>query len=333
MAKKKQKEQKERQSLTEMQKSLEAVSDPSLKATLTRVMDRLKESRVENEAEEFKKEILKRPPKEKQLILSFLPHQMAKTSIFFPMSDRELKEERRKIARIEQETGWGKVVIEGIKLAIFEEDIFLALIKIAKDKVKKIGEDYLLQTNMGEIIHLLYGRQGYTKKSVERIEKTLQHFQLVRFELTTFDWKKKGKERLKTRTTRSIGNMVASYKYNKKAKDLTIKFNGEFFAYFLSSMLTHINFTLRRQLKKDGSKALLRFLATHNNPDSMHILTVLNAINFNVNQPMYRLRSRLKEFIRELKKQKILGSKTRLDKRDIVHFDIIPFGTREALPD
>lgn len=331
MAKRKTKKNKAKQTLAEMQKSLETVSDPALKATLAQVMKRLKESRVENEAEEFKKEILKTPAKGKQLILSFLPHQMAKTSIFFPMSDRELKEERRRISRIEQETNWGKIVIEGIKLAIFEEDIFLALIKIAKNKVKKIGENYLLETNMGEIIHLLYGREGYTKKSVERIEKALQHFQLVRFELTTFDWKKKGKERLKTRTTRSIGNIIASYKYDAKTKRLTIKFNGEFFAYFLSSMLTYINFSLRRQLKKDGSKALLRFLATHNNPNKMHILTVLKAINYNINQPMYALRRKLKQFIAELKKKGVLGTKTKVYKDDSVFFDVL--STKKALPD
>lgn len=318
------------QHMDEMQKSIEMVTDPGLKKTLTRVMERLKEAPVEKDVEEFKKEVLKAPLKEEQKIFAFLPHQMAKTSIFFPMSDRELKEENRKIARLEQETPWGKVVIEGIKLAIFEEDIFLALIKIAKDKIVETGGRYILQINMKEIVNMLYGSSGYTRKSFERIENTLQHFQLVRFELTTYDWKKKGKERLKTRVTRSIGNIVESYKYDEKTKELEIYFNPQFFAYFLESMLTNINFSLRRMLKKDGSKALLRFLSTHRNPGHMHILTVLTAINYNINQPTYELRRKFKQFVAELKKNGILGDKTRLSKDDVVNFDILPH--RKELP-
>lgn len=323
MEENKQKETETKQYVEDMQKSLETVTDPGLKQTLTRVMERLKEAPVERDVEEFKKEVLKAPLKEEQKIFAFLPHQMAKTSIFFPMSDRELGEERRKIARLEHETPWGKVVIEGIKLAIFEEDIFLALIKIAKDKIIESGGRYLLQINMKDVVNLLYGSSGYTQKSFERVENALQHFQLVRFELTTYDWKKKGKERLKTRVTRSIGNIVESYKYDEKTKELEIYFNPQFFAYFLESMLTNINFSLRRRLKKDGSKALFRFLSTHRNPGHMHILTVLNAINYNTSQPMYELRRKFKQFVAELKKNGVLGGKTRLSKNDTVSFDIL----------
>jgi len=308
----------------ETEESMDLIKDPELKKTLNGLMDAFKASGPNKEAEEFKKGIIKAPIPPEQKILAFLPHQLAKTSIFYPMSDRELKEENRKITRLEQETGWGNVVIEGIKLAIFEEDIFLALMKISKDKIKKVEGEYVLDINMKNIVNLLYGSAGYTKQSFARIENTLQHFQLVRFELTTFDWKKKGKERLKTRTTRSIGNIVQSYKYDERTKDIIIKFNPEFMAYFLESMLTNINFSVRRSLKKDGSKALLRFLAAHNQPSKMHILTVLKAINFNTDQPMFRLRSRLKEFIQELRKHKVLGPKTKLDKDDIVFFDVFP---------
>lgn len=317
--------------IAEMQKNIETITDPALKATFKRVMDCLKDTRIEKDVEEFQKEATNAPAKEEQRVLAFLPHQLAKTSIFFPMSDKELNEENRRISRIEQETGWGKVVVEGIKLAIFEEDIFLALIKIAKDKTKKIGEDYLLETNINDIVNLLYGREGYNQKSIERIERALQHFQLVRFELTTFDWKKKGKERLKTRVTRSIGGIVISYKYIEQTKNLIIKFNSEFFSYFLESMLTNINFTIRRQLRKDGAKALLRFLSAHTDPSRMHIMTVLNAINFNTNQPMFKLRQLFKSYIAELKKHGVLGKKTKLGADDTVFFDILP--PKKALPD
>jgi hypothetical protein len=308
----------------QMKTSLESVTDPELKKILTNVIHNIGQSPAQNEVNELKKQILKAPIKDDQKIMAFLPHQMAKTSIFFPMSDSELKEENRKINRIEQETGWGKIAIEGIKLAIFEEDIFLALLKLAKDNIKPTNGDFILHTNIKAIINILYGSKSYTKKTYDRIESTLQHFQLIRFEITTYDWKKRWKERQKTGVVTSIGGIIQKFKYDKSTKELTIKFNDDFFAYFLESMLTNINFTIRRQLKKDGAKALLRFLSTHTNPDKMHMLTVLNAINYNIDQPMYLLRRRFKQFIAELKKYGILGSKTKLYKDDVVYFDVVP---------
>lgn len=312
-------------------KELMAQMDPGLRIALEKLHTAIQQSPFKKEVEEFRNIITKTPPAPEQTIFSFLPHQMAKISIFFPMSDRELKEENRKINKLEQETGWGKVIIEGIKLSIFEEDVFLALMKIAKEDIRINNGAYILKTHMNTIVNLLYGRNGYTKQSSERVERALQHFQLVRFELTTFDWKKKGNERLKTTIVRSIGNIIQSYEYDKKTKDLTIYFNPHFFAYFLESMLTNINYTLRRHLKKDGSKALLRFLSTHTQPSRMHILTVLNAINFDTNQPMFRLRARLKGFIKELKQQGVLGVKTKSSKDDTVYFDILK--PKKALPD
>ena len=319
------------QYMTEMQKSIETVTDPGLKKALGRVMERLKEVPIEKDVEEFKKEALKAPMKAEQKIFAFLPHQMAKTSIFFPMSDRELKEENRKIGRIEHETGWGRVVIEGVKLAIFEEDIFLVLMKVAKDRFKSNKNGHFIETSMREIVNMLYGSSGYTKKSFERVERALDNFQLVRFELVTFDWAKKGKERIRAETKRSIGGIVQSYKYNKETKELKIYFNPHFMAYFLESMLTNINFSLRRRLKKDGSKALLRFLSTHRNPGEMHMLTVLNAINFHTDQPMFKLRQLFKAFLKELKQNDVLGAKTKLRKGDIVCFDVLL--QKKALPD
>ena len=313
------------------EKSLELVKDPGLKKLLTNILDKVQHEDVCKEAEEVKKKIIKSPKQPEQTIFAFIPHEMAKVSIFFPMSDRELKEENRKISRIEQETGWGKIVIEGIKLAIFEEDMFLTLIKIAMGKTESSNGKYILKTNMKAIVNLLYGSSGYTKQSFKRVERALQHFQLVRFELTTYDWKKEGKERLKTRVVRSIGNIVQSYKYDEKTKDLVIYFNPQFFVYFLESMLTGINLTLRKKLKKDGSKAIMRFLATHTNPKRMHILTVLKAINYNIDQPMYALRRRFKQFITELKKNKILGPKTKIYSDDTVYFNILK--SRKILPD
>ncbi len=300
----------------ETQKSLELIKDPELKEICGRILERVKQADIYAEAKELKQKIANAPKRPEQLILAFIPHEMAKVSIFFPMSHKELKEEKRTIQKVEHKSSWGRIVVEGIKLAIFEEDIFLVLMKIAREKIKFLKEgQYLLEINMKEITHLLYGSSGYsTKKVINLIIRTLEHFQLVRFELDLF----------KEHKIVSIGAIIQKYEYDRHTQNMKIYFNPHFLAYFLESMLTNINFGIRRNLKKDGSKALLRFLSAHTQPNRMHILTVLNAINYNVNQPMFRLRDKLKEFITELKKNEILGPKTKTYSNDTVYFDVLP---------
>lgn len=310
-----------KQSYLEAEKSIAEVQDPELKRMLTRLMERSKQSDISKEVEEIKKKIAKAPKREDQLVFAFIPHEMAKVSIFFPMSDRELKEDRRLIQKIEHESSWGKIVVEGVKLAIFEEDVFLTLMKIARKKMKHIKGQYVMETTMQEIAKILYGEAGYTKRVYELIKRALDHFELIRFELSL----------LRDKRIISIGGIIQHYDCNLKTHILKIYLNPHFCGYFLESMLTNINFTLRRKLKKDGSKALLRFLSTHNSPRRMHILTVLNAINFNTNQPMFRLRSRTKAFVRELKKNGVVGDKTKLYKDDTIYFDVLP--TKRQLPE
>jgi hypothetical protein len=306
------------------EKSLESIRDPELKKLCTRILERVKQTGILEEAKEFKQKIAGAPKQSEQLVLAFIPHEMAKVSIFFPMSDRELKEERRIIQKIEHESSWGKIVVEGVKLAIFEEDIFLALTKIARERIQFIKGQYILETTIPEIAKLLYGEAGYTRRVYDLIKRALDHFGLVTFRLILFKKHKKEDKEI------FIAAVVQRYDYDPKTHNLKIYFNPHFLAYFLESMLTNINFSLRRKLKKDGSKALLRFLSAHTQPDQMHILTVLNAINFNTNQPMFRLRSRFKEFIRELKKNGVLGPKTRFN-NDVVYFDILSL--KKALPE
>src|SRR3990167_9197505 len=85
----------------DMEKSLEDIKDPELKEMFTRIWGRNKTSDTYKEIEEIRKKIINAPKRPEQLVFAFIPHEMAKVSIFFPMSDKELKEERRLIQKIE----------------------------------------------------------------------------------------------------------------------------------------------------------------------------------------------------------------------------------------
>jgi len=308
------------------EEKLKKIKDPELRETLKRIYTKI-QSKNFAEYEELKLEIESAPPpKPEQMKFSFLPQKLAKVSIFFPMSDKELKEERRRISRIENETSWGKVIVEGIKLAIFEEDILLSLfILLGKypSNLQKFEEGFLLETNLMEIARILYFGKSYSKETYNRILNTLRHFQLVRFEIITDYWKKEKGEKIRMKKIRSIGGIISGFKYDEKTKNIQIYFNPLFMTFFLSSFLIPINFTIRRKLKRDGSKALLRFLRAHTKPQRMHILTILKAINYNIDQPLYLLRRKFKQFVSELKKHKILGPKTQIYPDDTVYFDLL----------
>ena len=68
--------------------------DPVLQATLEKLKSTM-DSYWEKEAQAFKEEILqKQKPQEQQLVMAFLPHEMAKVSIFFPCKNKTKKIEK-----------------------------------------------------------------------------------------------------------------------------------------------------------------------------------------------------------------------------------------------
>ena len=256
-----------------------------------------------------------------EIVYSLIPHEMAKVSIFFPMSDQELRSDRRILQKIETESKWGRAVVRGVKLSIFEEDVFLALLTLARTGLNPTNTELLLDTSLPKIAKFLYSsKDGYNQKTYKSISQAIQNLGLINFTISLYTSegtiKKIGREV-------SVSSIIQSYVFNADGNSLRIKFNPDFFLYLGNSNLTSINFSLRRHLKKAGSKALLRFLATHRKPGKMQMLTVLNAINFNTKQPLYTLRRFLKNFIVELKAHGILGPKTKLYPDDLVYFDII----------
>ena len=315
---------KDKQKSLTMSQAMGAVKNQPLKEIFARIDKTIVQREgAWEEAEKIKKALAGGPKKEKQQVFAFIPHEMAKVSIFFPMSKKEMKEERREVKNFEHHTNWGSIVVTGIKLAIFEEDVFLALMKLARDKAQYVNNQFVLKTSTPEIAKLLYGQAGYTKTAYEGIKKTLEHFGLINFKLKL----SKAKKEI------FIASVIQRYDFEETTNSLKIKFNPDFCAFFLESMLTGINYTIRRKLKKDGSKALLRFLATHRKLQRLHILTALKAINYNIEQPMFRLRSKMKEFISELKKEKVLGSKTKIYSDDTVFFDTLSTSVKKGLPE
>ena len=315
-------EDPKKQMLTQIAEA-EAMGDLDHKALLERILKDyvdVPEPILEQKVTAIK-HTLSSASRPEEIVYSLIPHEMAKVSIFFPMSDQELRSDRRIMQKIEAESKWGRAVVRGVKLSIFEEDVFLALLTLARTDLNPTNTELLLDTSLPKIAKFLYSsKDGYNQKTYKSISQAIQNLGLINFTISLYTSegtiKKVGREV-------SVSSIIQSYIFNADGNSLRIKFNPDFFLYLGNSNLTSINFSLRRHLKKAGSKALLRFLATHRNPGKMQMLTVLNAINFNTKQPLYTLRRFLKNFIIELKAHGVLGPKTKLYPDDLVYFDII----------
>ena len=302
---------------------IEDTTDPYYKSVLERVyreqIDVENPIPIETKINVIKQKIASSSPEE--IVYSFLPHEMAKIPIFFPMSDKELKTDRRLLHTMTTESKWGMAEIRGIKLSLFEEDVLLALIRMAKDDLKPTNKELVLDTSLAKIVRFLFGKKGYGNGSYKSISGSLKNLGLIGFTLYIYAASENGFGKKVSREI-SVSAIIPHYNIDHTTGRVVIKFNPDFFSYLSESSLTNINFTLRRRLKKSGSKALIRFLSTHRNLSRLNLLTVLNAINFNVKQPKFALRRYLKECFNELKKVGVLGPKAKLYPDDTVFFDV-----------
>lgn len=256
-----------------------------------------------------------------EIVYSFLPHEMCKVPIFYPLSDKELSEDRRVFKKVTAISKWGEATIRGFKLSIFEEDVLLALIKLAKGNLNPTDKELILETTLVKVAKFIYGKNGHGRENYISIDKAIKNLGLVQFSISIFGNSKNGFSKTVEHEI-TISALIYDAYVNLKTGLCVVKFNPGFFTLLSNSSLTYINFTLRRKLKKAGSKALLRFISTHKGLVRINILTALKAINFNTNQPMFRLRCYVKECFAELKKAGVLGSKAKIYPDDTLYFDV-----------
>ena len=208
--------------------------------------------------------------------------------------------DRRLLHTMTTESSWGSAEIRGIKLSIYEEDVLLALIRLAKNGFSATNKELILESTISKVAFFIYGKNGYTKSIYTSILSALKNLGLIGFTLSMYSATKNGFRKDVSRVV-SMSAIIPHFTYTKGTGQLVVKFNPEFFSFLSESSLTNINFTLRRRLKKAGSKAMLRFISTHKKLVRINSLTILKAINFNINQPMFRLRCYMKECFNELK--------------------------------
>jgi len=251
------------------------------------------------------------PDPAEQGVFSFLPTTLTRTSPFYPMSKREMKNRSLPPGGISWETSWGRITIKGEKLAIYDESVLLAVLFLMKKH--KMGMTF--RTTRHEICKVL--NVTPCKDTYKAIWGSLDRLTGAKINLEIWgDTKGKGKKKkTKRRMTNTIlGGAVEEEETGK----LLITVNPHFLEMYAESLVTNINLKLRASLKGDISKALYRFYRSQRGMTyDCHLVTLCQAINLNMDMELFRLRARIRTGLRELKKAGYL-KRSSVTKSDIV---------------
>jgi hypothetical protein len=244
-----------------------------------------------------------------QLTLSFMPTDFTRTTPFFPMSKRHMKD--RPYEELTWENPWGKVSMSGKRLSIHDESVLLALLHLVKKQ-----KTHRVSTTMYQLCKVQgvsAGKSQYNTifKSFARLRKTTF---VIRYT--------KGKGKKKERVMSEIWGFVDGIILDEKTGKLAVSVNGYFLKMYGEGFVTSLDIGFRASLKGDITKALYRFLQGQGpfikkGKYEIHLLKLCAAINLDANKPMKKLKWEIKNGLKELRKQKYIR-RYMVPKNDVV---------------
>lgn len=262
-------------------------------------------SDTKKETDEAKSIIAGQPIPQEQMMFSFMPTKLTRTSPFFPMSKRAMK--NRPYEELEWETSWGMMRVEGKRLSIYDESVLLSLLVLVKKHRTHAFET--TQNELCRIANTHTGRDTYNAiwESIKRLSKTS-------IDLDIMEGKGKARKYVKQMT----GPILTFGERSPQTGKLSIVFNMYFLEMYAASFITTLDLEFRALLKGDVAKALYRFYKSHRDQKfTCHALVLAKAVNINTDLPLRKIRERIRTANRELKKKGFL-TKHLINKTDTV---------------
>jgi len=251
-------------------------------------------------------EIKKHSSQPEQRSLSFMPTAMTRTTPFFPLSRRNMKDQP--LENLEWKTSWGRLAISGKRLTIHDETVLLALLMLAKKQGSEVVEDNLmLETTPSEVCRIAGIQRG--KDTIAAILTSIKRMAATQI---TLEVKEKGKLRYE------MGNSILSrWRADHKTKKLTVVIDSDFWQLYKDGFVTNIDLEFRASLRGDIAKALYRFYQSQPRTFTWPLRTLARAINIDLDLPTFKIRDRIRRANRELKAKGYL-SKSIVSKDDKV---------------
>ena len=292
------------------------MADKELQEIMERVKGKLVKSKAEIEAHEqgitqttdrIKKEILKHTPEQEQKIFSFLPTEMTRISPFFPLNKREMKD--RPLEELTWEHNWGRFTVTGKKLSVYDESVLLAVLVLMRKNQKET-----FQTTRHELCRVM--NVTPCQDTYRAVWASLSRLTKTGIDLMIWSKKIKGKKRKVKK--QMVNTILSGAEMDENTGKIIITINPYFIRMYGESFITNLDLKFRSQLSGDITKALYRFLEGQREAAyQCHLLTLAKAINLNVEMETKLLRYRIRQGLRELKKQGYL-IKWNVSKTDII---------------
>jgi hypothetical protein len=277
------------------------------------VWERQKQSRqmISESVKEAKELIAKHPQPPEQLLFSFMPTTMTRTSPFFPMSKRQMKD--RPIERgLTWETPWGRITVSGERLSVYDETVLLSLLVLVKRYHSEAIETSLYELCKIANVNPATNTYNAIWQGITRLSKT---------DIEIVKWTGRGRSR---KTIDDMGGNIITFRYrNRKTRKIKILMNLYFLEMYAEGFLTNLNLKFRAGLKGDTSKALYRFLQGQEpfykkGKYEIQLLKLCRAINLKTDDvELRRLREQVRTGLKELRKQSYLF-RWQLNKQDYV---------------
>lgn len=236
--------------------------------------------------------------------ISFLPTAMTRTSPFFPLSKRYMKD--RPFEKLEIITPWGSMTQKGETLSIYDETILLNLLFLM-DVYK--ADSFL--TTLYEICRIM----GVTMSS-DQYESIWMSLERLAGTNITID----------TPQLKMGGALVSLWAVNKETKQLGVRLNRHIIQIYQKGMgLTNLDIRFRLSIKGDISKSLYRFLQGQqpfyrSGKYIIGMVKLCQALNVQTdNIPLYDLRSKIRKAGKELVNKDYLDT-FKIDKNEVCHF-------------
>ncbi len=245
--------------------------------------------RMIREAAEFVSEHISRQPPV-QRFFSFMPTLLTRVSPFHFKG--RAKQKDWPLIRLDSGdvNSWGRMRVVGELLVIFDETVLFCLLSL----MTKYQND-AFETTIDELCHL--AGIDPTPHQQKVVWKSIQRLSGTRIDLDLTSGSGKKKKSLKELT----GSILSFADMDRGTGRIRIVVNPYFIEMYAESFVTNIDLRFRASLKSDISKAFYRFYQGQYPTDSsISILKLARAVNLDIDQPVAKLRVKVRAGLREL---------------------------------
>ena len=246
---------------------------------------------IQEAAKYVNEHISRQPPL--QRFFSFMPTMLTRVSPFHFKGRHKSNE--WPLVRLDSgdNNSWGSMQVVGELLIIFDETTLFCLLAL----MTKYERD-AFETSRTELARI--AGIDPTPKNAAEIWKSIQRLAGTRIDLQLCRGKGKKRKTLKELT----GSILSFADKDQGSGKIRIVVNPYFLEMYTESFVTNIDMVFRNRLKSDISKAFYRFYQGQYEANSeIEIMRLARSVNLNIEQEMKRLRSKVREGLRELQEK------------------------------